>query len=145
MGEGLGLIPAVSISTTGLDAQTRRMEATAQNIANANTTVRPGEVAVGRQEVILAAKFASVMRNQTIEKVPAGVEIRNVVETPRDPKKVFRPGHPDADAEGFVRMSGIDPLEEMVEMMNATRAYEANLSAIRAGRTMAQKALEIGK
>ncbi len=75
----------------------------------------------------------------------AGVEIKEISDDPRPLKKIYRPNHPDADGEGYVTKSNVNTVEEMVEMMRATRSYEANIAAIRLARDMAHKALEIGK
>ncbi len=126
------------ISATGMDFQRLRMETVANNLANANTTrgvngdlYRPLE-AVAMAD---AVDFGSVLR---------GVEDVRVVEKFGPPRSVYSPGHPDADAQGFVTMPNINPVDEMVNMMTATRAYEANVRVMNAAKTMAMRALEIG-
>ena len=74
-----------------------------------------------------------------------GVRVQGIVDDPRPPIRVYRPGHPDADADGYVNMPNVNPVEEMVNMMSASRAYDANLAAIKSATDMARKALEIGK
>lgn len=138
------LIPAASISSSALDAENRRMEVIANNVANAETTRGLDGKVFRRRQVIFAAKLADAM-NDGLEEGPGGVAITDIVEDQRDPKKAFRPGHPDADVEGFVTMPNISPIEEMVDMMSASRAYEANLSAMRMSKEMANKALDIGR
>ena len=138
------LIPAVNISSSGLDAETRRMEVIANNVANAETTHGIDGKVFKRRQVIFAEKLADAMGDGS-EAGPGGVDVTDIVEDQREAKKAFRPGHPDADAEGFVSMPNISPVDEMVDMMSASRAYEANLSAIRMAKDMASKALEIGK
>jgi len=137
------LVPAIGISSTGLSAEARRMEVIANNVANANTSVGPDGKVFRRQEVIFAARLAERMADN--EKVGAGVELQEIIEDQRPPKRVYRPGHPDADAEGFVEMPNINVMEEMVDMISASRSYEANLSAIKTARNMAAQALEIMK
>ena len=139
------IMPAMRVSATGLDAESRRMEVIANNIANANTTAAPGGNAYHRKQVIFAAKLASEMNKMGQERVAAGVEVKQVAEDTRPDKLVYRPGHPDADKDGNVRMPDINVLEEMVDMMGATRAYEANLAAIKTSRAMATQALGIGR
>ncbi|NCC52742.1 MAG: flagellar basal body rod protein FlgC [Spartobacteria bacterium] len=137
------LIPAIGISATGLSAEARRMEVIANNVANANTSVGPDGKVFRRQEVIFAARLAERMKDN--EKVGAGVELQEIIEDQRPPKRIYRPGHPDADAEGYVEMPDINVMEEMVDMISASRSYEANLSAIKTARNMAGQALEIMK
>jgi flagellar basal-body rod protein FlgC len=126
------------ISASGMDFQRLRLETIANNLANANTTrgvdggiYRPLE-AVARSGQY---EFDSILK---------GVEDINVVEKNAPPRLVFNPSHPDADAEGFVTMPGINPVDEMLSMMLATRGYEANIRAMNAAKTMALRALEIG-
>ena len=126
------------ISATGMDFQRLRMETIANNLANVNTTrgvngdlYRPLEAVARADEY----RFDKVMR---------GVEGMRIVEKFGVPRAVFNPGHPDADAQGFVSMPNINPVDEMVSMITATRAYEANVRAMNAAKTMAMRALEIG-
>ncbi|OGV68540.1 MAG: flagellar basal body rod protein FlgC [Lentisphaerae bacterium RIFOXYA12_FULL_48_11] len=145
MSDNISLIPSVKISTSGLDAENRRIEVIANNIANANTVKGADGKVFRRQEVIFAAKLADAMDGQPGGKRPGGVEVKGVVDDNRPLKRIYRPGHPDADKDGYINMPDINPVEEMVSMMSATRAFEANLAAIKAARNMAYKALEIGK
>jgi flagellar basal-body rod protein FlgC len=138
------LVPAIGISATGLSAESRRMEVIANNVANANTTAGPDGKLFRRQEVIFAARLAD--RMQDADRFEGqGVELEAIVEDQRPPQRVYRPGHPDADAEGYVEMPDIKVVEEMVDMMSASRSYEANLSAIKTARNMAGQALELMK
>ena len=140
------LIPAMGISATGLDAENRRMEVIANNMANAQTTEGEDGKVFRRKEVIFAAKLASAIdEGGKADSDLKGVEIQKIVEDSRPLKYVYRPGHPDADEEGYVALPNINPVEEMVDMMSASRAYEANLSAIRTARTMASDAIDILK
>ena len=141
----ISLIPAIDISSTGLDAENRRMEVVANNVANAETTKGPDGNIFKRRQVIFAAKLAEAMEaGDDFEKL-RGVEVQGITEDQRPPRQVHRPGHPDADENGFVSLPNISPVEEMVDMMTASRAYEANLNAIKTAREMAARALEIGK
>lgn len=145
MSDEISLIPAIGISASGLDAQNRRMEVIANNVANAHATGKTDGKVFRRKEVVFAAKLARALGKRRITQRMKGVEIRGIVEDKRPPKRVFKPGHPHADKDGYVSMPNINLVEEMVNMMSATRAYEANLAAIKAARNMANKALEIGK
>lgn len=124
-------------TTSGLDAQRQRLDAIFQNIANVNTTRMPNGEPYQRQVVT----FESVLNQKGGFKV--GVKS---VETDPTPGEVrYDPEHPHADEEGYVEMPNVSMSREMVDMLSASRAYEANLAAMRAGRKMAEKTLEIGR
>lgn len=143
MSDEISLIPSLGISASALDAETRRMEVIAGNIANANTTVGEDGKVFRKKQVIFAEKLQGAL-NETGPSRLSGVEVKGIKEDTRAPKMVYRPGHPDADSDGFVKMPDINPVEEMVDMMSSVRSYEANLAAIRAARRMAEQALSIG-
>lgn len=124
-------------TTSGLDAQRQRLDAIFQNIANANTTRMPNGQPYQRQVVT----FESVLNHQGGFNV--GVESVETDSTPGEAR--YDPEHPHANDEGFVEMPNVSMSREMVDMLSASRAYEANLAAMRAGREMAEKALEIGR
>lgn len=145
MSENIMLIPAIRISSSGLDAENKRVEVAANNIANAHTTRTIDGKLFQRKEVIFATKLEKAKAGMGVGRQMAGVEIKGIVEDGRGAKQIYMPGHPDANKDGYVSMPDINPVEEMVNMMSATRAYEANLAAVKAARTMAAKALEIGK
>lgn len=144
MSDGLSLIPAIGISASGLDAESRRMEVIANNVANANSSAGPDGKVFRRKEAVFAEKLEKAIGKGASGTVGRGVEVKEIAEDMRPLKRVYKPGHPDADKDGFVTMSNVNPMEEMVEMMSATRAYEANLAAIKAAKAMAQQALAIG-
>lgn len=160
-----GLFSSIKISATGLGAQRRRMNIIAENLANTNTTkteeggpyrrkiVRFFEAAksstahtsVGTNEVLLKATQEGHIRSSL--EVPfsrkySGVRMDSVRDT-SDPDRVYDPNHPDADEFGYVAMPKVDTIVEMVDMISASRAYEANIQAISAAKDMARKALEI--
>ncbi len=124
----------MDISASGLRAQRVRMDAIANNIANATTTRTQKGGPYRRQEVIFRA-----------DKGGAGVQVDSVVESTDPPKVVYDPSSPDADINGMVAMPDVNIVEEMTDMITATRAYEANIQAVNAAKTMATRALEIGK
>jgi flagellar basal-body rod protein FlgC len=126
------------ISATGMDFQRLRLETVANNLANANTT---RGVDGGIYRPVEAVARASQYQ---FDEVLRGVDEISVVEKNAPPRLMFNPSHPDADAQGYVSMPGINPVDEMLSMMTATRAYEANIRAMNAARTMAMRALEIG-
>ncbi len=145
----MNFLDALRASASGLSAQRLRMNVIASNLANANTTRTAEGGPYRRRDVVFAAesadeRFTDALSAQ-VHGQPTGVKVAAVVEDNRPLPTKYDPGHPDADAEGYVQMPNINVMEEMVNMMTASRTYEANLAAVRATKTMAQKALEIGK
>jgi flagellar basal-body rod protein FlgC len=138
------LIPAISISSSGLQAERVRMEVTANNLANVHSSEGPDGEPFQRQMPV----FETVMRD-TFSKNPTadlgGVKVSDIENDKRPPIEVFAPYHPDADEEGMVAMPNISPIEEMVDMISATRAYEANLSVIKNSKKMAEQTIDIAK
>jgi flagellar basal-body rod protein FlgC len=126
------------ISATGMDFQRMRMEAIASNLANVNTTRGVNGSLYQPLEAVASTGAGS------FEQVLNGVTNASIVPRNSAPRLAFNPSHPDADAQGYVAMPNINPVDEMVNMMTATRAYEANIRAFNATRMMAMRALEIG-
>lgn len=145
MSDSFQFVPAIQISASGLEAESFRMEVAANNAANANTTHGPDGKVFRRQEVVFAAALGNAIGKRGATAGMNGVRIEKLVEDSRPPQRTFKPGHPDADATGYVAMPNVNTVEEMVNMMSASRAYEANLAAIKSATDMARKALEIGK
>ena len=131
------LLGAFEISATGLRAQRVRMDILANNIANANTTRTEEGGPFRRQLIVLLG------RNISRDFRSGGVEIAGVEDDPSPFKMIYDPGHPDADARGYVSMPNIQIPIEMVDMIAASRAYEANVAAISAAKAMANRALDI--
>lgn len=122
----------IDLSASALSAQRKRMDIIAQNIANAETTRTPEGGPYRRQQVVFTLTEEG------------GVETTEVLQDPRPPRLVYQPGHPDADAAGYVALPNVNLVEEMVDMISAMRSYEANVTAINAAKTMAQRALDLG-
>ena len=142
----ISIVPAMRISASGLDAESCRMEVIANNMANAQTTRGENGKVFRRKEVIFAAKLASeIAADEKATRNLKGVQVKAIVEDSRPMQRVLRPGHPDADEEGYVTLPNINPVEEMVDMMSASRAYEANLNAMRTARSMATQAIDMLK
>ena len=140
------------ISGSGLTAQRLRMDVVANNIANVNTTRTAEGGPYKRQRVVFEpreeAQFLLPLTAETKRRGTfggSGVHVVAVSSDPSPAKKVYDPGHPDADAQGYVNMPNITLVNEMVDMISATRAYEANIAALNSAKSMAAKALEIGK
>ena len=138
------LIPANRVSSTGLTAEKTRMAIAANNIANSQVTTPSGKGLYRRKQVV----FETILRDQ-VGKDPAstlgGVKVKEITHSNRKPIEVYNPSHPHADPEtGILKKPQISPLEEMVDMMTATRAYEANLSMMKESKKMAEKTIALG-
>ncbi len=137
---------AFQISASGMSVEKLRVDVTAVNLANVHSTrsadgklFRPMKV-VSHESV---AGFASTFRQMGAAMLPGAV-VASVESVDAPPRMVHDPGHPEADAKGFVAFPGIDQVTEMVTLMTAVRAYEANVIAMNVAKTLAVKALEIG-
>ncbi len=138
---------AMEISRTGLDVEWRRLEIIAQNIANVNSTVSASGESYRPLRLISgpAMSFSDVMANRGQASELHGVSVYSIEPQNLPPHRVYEPGHPQADAEGFVSYSGFDHAAEMALMIKTSRAYEANIVAMNAARQMYSNALQIGK
>jgi len=140
------------VSASALTAQRLRMDVISSNIANADTTrarmVDGRWVPYSRKVVVLqsqkAPSFAQLLQNE-MKNAGSGVKVSRIYDDPAPFKQVYDPGHPDADENGFVLKPNVDILKEMVDMISATRSYEANVTALNAAKNFVTKALEIGK
>jgi flagellar basal-body rod protein FlgC len=142
----MSLLNAIDISATGLNAQRRRVEVAAQNLANSRTTRTDEGGPFRRQDVVFrATSFSEEMRIRRQDKDLQGVAVVGVVEDPSDFQKVYEPGHPDSDAEGYLLLPNVDPMREMANISNASRSYQANLSSISILKTMIQRTIEIAR
>ena len=145
----MDLYDALHTSSTGLAAQRLRMNLISANLANVNTTRTPEGGPYRRKEVVFeerpkAESFRDLLRSRQNRR-PADVQAARIIEDQRPPVLKFAPHHPDADETGYVALPHVNVMEEMVNMISATRSYEANIAAVRAAKDMALKALEIGK
>jgi len=145
----MDLYDALHTSSTGLAAQRLRMNLISANLANVNTTRTPEGGPYRRKEVVFAARsqkesFRDVLRSRQNRR-PPDVQTTRISEYHRAPIVKVAPHHPGADGKGYVALPHINVMEEMVNMISATRSYEANVTAVRAAKDMALKALEIGK
>lgn len=137
---------AFAISATGMTVEKTRLDTIAVNLANVHSTrgvdgklFRPLSVKVAESAVNFAAGF------EQLGGMPLhGAQVVRIEETNVAPRKVYEPGNPDADDKGYVSMPGVNQVTEMVNMASALRAYEANVVAMNAAKTMALKALELG-
>jgi flagellar basal-body rod protein FlgC len=140
---------ALKISGSGMSAQRTWMNVLSANLANVNTTKTASGKPYERRTVVYESSptvdsFDQAL-NESLEEGLQGVRVANIVSDKRDFRQVYDPGHPDADANGVLQMPNITAVEEMTNMVIATRTYEANLTALTNAKQMALKAIEIGK
>lgn len=152
----MSILSTLSVSASGMTAERLRMDVIADNLANVNTTRTPEGGAYRRKQVLLASNgngFNAILSRLTGGGGAAaapGLDGVRVVEVradrrPEAVRRVYNPGHPDARPDGYVEMPAISTVTEMVDMMSASRAYEANVAAVQTAKQMAMKALEIGR
>ncbi len=145
----MNFFDSMRTSASGLTAQRLRMNLVSSNLANTDTTRTEQGGPYQRKEPVFAATpiqsaFGDVLQAELSNK-PSEVNVVDVINDQREPLLKFDPMHPDADSRGYVSMPNINVMEEMVNMMTASRSYEANVTAISTSKNMVQKALEIGR
>lgn len=147
----MGFLSSFNISGSGLTAERLRMDVIAENIANAKVTRTESGGPYRRKVVVLSSvgdqngtSFKSAFQSAADSTVGEGVQVSQIMEDPSDLIPVYDPTHPDADAKGYYYLPNVDTTEEMTDMMAASRAYEANVTAFNSIKAMALKALEIG-
>jgi flagellar basal-body rod protein FlgC len=136
---------AISASASALTAQRARIEVAVSNIANADSTRGPDGEPYRRRDVVLQARGIDTFDGALAGAGVVGVNVAQVVEDQTPFRRRYEPSHPDADADGFVASPNVDVPEEMVDMLGAARAYQANLTAINLIRETIQKSLELGR
>jgi flagellar basal-body rod protein FlgC len=135
------LLGALNASASALDVQRARMEVATSNLANAESTRGPDGQPYRRREVVLVDGDQAF----NVQAQPEGVRVAGIVEDQTPFRRRYEPSHPDADADGFVAVPNVDVPEEMVDMLGAARAYQANLTAIGLIRDTIQRALDLAK
>ncbi|NMC33257.1 MAG: flagellar basal body rod protein FlgC [Veillonellaceae bacterium] len=144
----MSIFGAIDVAASGMTAERLRLDVISNNIANVNTTRTVEGGPYRRQFVVFesrqgdASSFSSVMAGQLQMN---GVRVSAIKKDDSPVRMVYEPGHPDADANGYVQMPNINIVTEMVDMMTASRAYEANVTSVNVAKSMMLKALEIGK
>lgn len=147
----MSLFGAMDISASGLTAQRLRLDIIANNLANAETTRTEAGGPYRRQVPVFEARqpaqsFASLLSQATgADNIGSGVRVVRVDEDQSPFRLKYDPGNPDADAEGYVKLPNVNVVTEMTDMISATRAYEANITAINSAKAMISRALEIGR
>lgn len=142
----MSLFSLLSVSASGMSAQRTRAELLVENLANAETTRTPEGGPYRRKDAVFATQpaespFASVFESQIGR--PEGVGVSEVVVDDRPPERRYLPGHPDADKDGYVAFPRMSPAEDMVDLMGATRGYQANVAAISAVKDMIQRSIDL--
>jgi len=143
-------ITGMRISSSGMAAQRMRLNTISSNLANINTTRTPEGGPYRRKDVVFEAmpdarNFGEIFSSTDPKGNMQRVQVVDVISDRRAPILKYEPNHPDANAEGYVAYPNINTMEEMTNMIQATRAYEANVSALQASKDMALSALEIGR
>jgi flagellar basal-body rod protein FlgC len=142
----MSLFGAISISASGLDAQRKRAELITENLANADTTRTPDGGPYRRKDAVFTATSAPISFDDALSFASGqaeGVSVADVVTDDRDPEQRYLPGHPDADPQGYVAFPRINPAEEMVDLMGASRSYAANVAAISSVKDMIARSIDL--
>jgi flagellar basal-body rod protein FlgC len=143
----MNLFSVLNVSSSGMSAQRYRAEIIVQNLANAETTRTPEGGPYRRKDVVFETSpmnesFASVLDGQLGNSM-TGVAIAEVRVDDSDPVKRYNPGHPDADKDGYVAMPRVNPAEDMVDLMGASRGYQANVAAVSAVKDMIHRSIDL--
>ena len=141
----MSLFGGLEISASALTAERLRMDVVAENLANAQTTRGADGQPYRRKEVVLQERAGSfgASLSTAMNRGGGGVQAAAIVEDQTPLKRVYDPGHPDADADGYVAMPNVDTVTEMVDLIGAQRAYEANVTAMQAAKQMFTRTLEL--
>lgn len=140
----MSLFGSLQVSSSGMSAQRTRAELLVENMANSETTRTPEGGPYRRKDVVFsteqqASPFSAVFQNE----IGTGVAVADVIQDTRDPERRYMPGHPDADANGYVAFPRMNPAEDMVDLMNASRSYQANVAAISSVKDMISRSIDI--
>lgn len=146
----MNIFTALDINATGLTAQRQRIEVISSNLANASTTRTTEGGPYRRKDLVFEStspesSFASAFSAQFESGVEQAVQVIGIYEDASPFIRKYEPAHPDADAEGYVTYPNVSPIEEMVNLLSATRSFEANTQAINAIKEIAAKSVEIGR
>lgn len=141
----INLIPAINISSSALDAERARMDAVANNLANVNSTGGDNGEVYRRRVPVFNAVFNDELNSKNPSDELGGVKLEKIAVDNKEPLTVYAPYHPSADAKGMVAMPNISPIEEMLDMITSTRAYEANLTVMNESKKLADKTVNLFK
>ena len=150
----MSFFDAISIAASGLTAERTRMDVTSENLANADTTQGASGQPYQRQEVVLSAGRRRLQRGP-VERdglaavgggpVAGGVQVTGIVNDPTPDQEVYDPGNPAANAQGYVKMPNVNPVNEMVDMIDESRSYQADVTAMTTAKQMYEKTLDLLK
>jgi flagellar basal-body rod protein FlgC len=146
----MSFFDSIDVAASGLTAERTRMDVTAENLANAETTVGPGGQPYQRQEVVLQAvnsNFQTTLQSAlgTSAPTPGGVEVAGIVKDPTPDQLVYDPGNPQANAQGYVRMPNVQPVTEIVDLIDESNSYQADVTAMSTAKTMYSDTLDLLK
>ena len=146
----MNLFETLSVSASGMSAQRQRATALVENLANAETTRTPEGGPYRRTDVVFQSEpahspFSGIFQNELVsgQEQAMGVSVSEVIEDTREPDRRYIPGHPDADAKGYVAFPRINPAEDMVDLMGASRNYSANVAAMTAVKDMINRSIDL--
>lgn len=148
------MFSSIDTSASGLTAQRLRMDIIAGNIANVDSTRTPEGGPFKRQLAVFASRsdvtfrkfpFLPMKIKSQMDNAGEGVKVLEIIKDPAPPRLRYEPGHPDANNEGYVAYPNVDVIKEMVDLISASRAYEANITAINSAKSMFAKSLSLGK
>jgi flagellar basal-body rod protein FlgC len=145
----MSLLSAISVSASGMTAQRARAELLVENLANSETTRTPEGGPYRRKGAVFASEsqtspFSAIFQTEMSSGV-TGVRVADVVEDTREPDRRYMPGHPDADKDGYVAFPRIDPAADMVDLLGASRGYQANVAAVSAIKDMINRSIDLMK
>ena len=140
----MSLFTSLAVSASGMSAERTRAALLVENIANSETTRTPDGGPYRRKDAVfsttsVASEFSSELESQ----LQTGVRVSSISVDQRDPEKQYAPGHPDADADGYVSVPRVNPAEDMVDLVTANRSYQANVAAMSAVKDMIQKSIDL--
>jgi flagellar basal-body rod protein FlgC len=142
----MSLFSAISVSASGMEAQRSRAEIITENLANADTTRTPEGGPYKRKDTVFTTAPVSYSFSDALSSASGeneGVMVSDVTIDNRDPERRYLPGHPDADPQGYVAFPRVNPAEEMVDLLSASRGYQANVAAISAVKDMIARSIDL--
>ncbi len=143
----MSLFSSIAVSASGMAAERTRAELLVENMANSETTRTPDGGPYRRKDAVFSSQqvtspFSAVFQTE-MDATATGVSVSDIVVDQRDPDKRYMPGHPDADKDGYVSFPRVNPAEDMVDLVDTSRNYEANVSAITAVKDMIQRSIDL--
>jgi len=141
----MNLLTALDVNASGLTAQRKRVEVSSSNLANSQTTRTDEGGPYRRKDVVFQTSSFQESLGAAMGNGVEGVEVSDVVNDPRPFDRRYEPGHPDADKDGYVSYPNVNVMEEMANLVEASRSYEANIAAIGIVKTMINRTLDLGR